>query len=229
MGIDIVNPIGGNACVVYCILHGRCCTTSISWGQGHVIGVATHTKAQKLGVYSSSARFRRLILFEHDNTCAITQHEAVSVFVPGARSRLRIIVALGQRTGGGKATQTDRGCSHFSSAHQHSIGITCGFIDDLNGSDGHSARLEVAVDPGLDSAWEGLLTRLRVTASSWVGDAVETVQVTSAEREWRPGEELRVSTQLETTQGDAAIALIIEELTTSRWLATFSECEPPLD
>ncbi len=109
-----------------------------------------------------------------------------------------------------------------------SLEVSCSFIGD-GGSASRPARLDVIVDPGLGPAWAGVQTRLRATASSWIDDSVATAQSTGEELEWQPGDELRVSVELEATEGDAEIAVVLEELTTSRWLATFAVCEPPVD
>ncbi len=100
---------------------------------------------------------------------------------------------------------------------------TCTMIDSDDVE--RRARLSVAVDPDLGEAWEGTQARLRVTASSWVDDTIRTVSVTGPEETWHPGRILLVTTDLETTPGDAEIALVIEEMETARWLTLFLECE----
>ena len=109
-----------------------------------------------------------------------------------------------------------------------SLEVSCSFLG-RGDSAKRPARLDAIVDPGLGTEWEGVRTRLRATAASWVDDSVATAQSIGEEVEWHSGDELRVSVELEATESDAEIAVVLEELTTSRWLATFAVCEPPVD
>lgn len=107
-----------------------------------------------------------------------------------------------------------------------SLRMACSFREGGEGG-GESAKadLEVAIDPGLGVEWEGVMTQIRVTLSSWAVDGIQTVQRMSTEEEWRPGHEFVLHVELEASEQEPLIALAVEEMTTERWFATLLRCD----
>ena len=91
MRIEVLHLIGIDAGIFQG--HGHGAARAIHVGRGHVEGIAGHAKTDNFGVNPGAARLGVFVLFEHQHTAALAQHKAVTVLVPGARSRLGVFIA----------------------------------------------------------------------------------------------------------------------------------------
>ncbi|MNI76387.1 hypothetical protein D3C73_1326130 [compost metagenome] len=62
-----------------------------------------------------------LVLFQYHHTCAVAQHKTVTLFVPRAACRLRVIITRRQRTCCAKTTHTQRCTGFFSTTRNHRV------------------------------------------------------------------------------------------------------------
>ncbi len=53
----------------------------VSGGEVHVLSVAAYTETDSFRIDFRAVLFSVLILFQHDNACAVAQHEAVAIFI----------------------------------------------------------------------------------------------------------------------------------------------------
>ena len=96
-----------------------------------MVSIAAHAEANDLGVDFGAAFFGMLVLFQHHHTRAVSQHEAVTIFIPRTARRLRVVIARGERTRRAEAAHAKRGAGFFRAACHHRIGIAIG--DDARG------------------------------------------------------------------------------------------------
>ncbi len=73
-----------------------------------MIGIAVHAEADQLGVNAGAAPPGVFVFFQHQHAGAVAQHEAVTLGVPRAAGRRRVVVARRQRLGRRKATNAGR-------------------------------------------------------------------------------------------------------------------------
>ena len=106
--------------------------TSLGLGAGNYIRNVLNRalgedKAQSvLSRISPSSTDRPIEILDWMDARAITEHEPVSVRVPGTRGPLRVVVACGQGTCGSEAANTHRGGGHLGATNQHRVDIACG-------------------------------------------------------------------------------------------------------
>ena len=86
-------------------------------------GIGTHAKACQLRVNLGAAGLCVLVLFEHQHTSTFAQHKTITVLVPGARSRLGVVVARRERTHGSKAANTQRRYGGFRATSHDDVSI----------------------------------------------------------------------------------------------------------
>ena len=91
MGIEVIDLISVDTRIAHRTDHGSARTIHI--GSGHVPCVSAHAKATDFSVNLGTARLGVFVLFQHHDTSAFAEHKTVTVFVPGARGRLRVIIA----------------------------------------------------------------------------------------------------------------------------------------
>ena len=58
-----------------------------------MISIAAHTKADEFSVNFRTAFFRVFVLFKYQHTGTIAQYETITLFIPRAARRLRVIIA----------------------------------------------------------------------------------------------------------------------------------------
>ena len=88
-----------------------------------MVRVAAHPEADELRVDPGAARLRMLVFLDHDAACAVAQHEAVAVAVPGPARLRRRVVALRQRAGRAESGETDRRAAILGTARHHHVGV----------------------------------------------------------------------------------------------------------
>ena len=94
-----------------------------------------------------------------------------------------------------------------------------------SGGDRGSADVEIALDPGLGESWSGVAARLRLAVASRLDGTWSTVLATSPAMVWEPGAVLGASATVELPVDEPDIAVVVEEMTTGRWFASFVACE----
>ncbi len=91
-----------------------------------MVRIAAHTKTNDLCVDFRAAFFRMLVLFQHDHTRAVAQHEAITLFIPRTACRLRVVIAGGQRARSAKAAYAQRRTRLLCATGNHRVGIAIG-------------------------------------------------------------------------------------------------------
>ena len=104
VGIEVLHLVGIDLRIRQGTAHGAAWAVHV--GCCHMTGVCASSIANQLGINTSTTRFSVFIFFQHHHTCAFAQHKTVAVTVPRTRRSLRVIIAGGKGSHGGKATQT---------------------------------------------------------------------------------------------------------------------------
>ena len=126
MGIDVIDALHVDTGIPDGVGHGGSGAAAVFRRQGHVVGVPAHAEADYFRVDIGPAGPGGLVFLQHQNPRPVTEYKAVPVPVPGPRGGCRVIVAGGERPGGGKSAQAHRRGGHFRTADQHGIGIALG-------------------------------------------------------------------------------------------------------
>ncbi len=137
--VDVTDLLGGDPGILDGVLHGASTTIAIGGRRCHVIGIATHAKANQLAIDLGTTGLGMFVLFQHQYTGTVTQHETIAILVPWTARLLRFVVAVGERLGCGKAAHPHRGGSLLGTTGDHYVRIAIG--DHPAGhADGMSAR-----------------------------------------------------------------------------------------
>ena len=140
----------------------------------HVERVRTHAEPAQLGVDSRTPASRMLVLLEDHDTGTFAQYKTVAVLVPGARRRVRIVIARGQGARRGEPTHTQRRNSRLGTSGHHHIGVTI-FND--------ATRLADAMQSGGASRCNGEVRALKAEVNgNMPGDHVDD---RSRHEKWR--------------------------------------------
>src|SRR5688500_12065516 len=96
-------------------------------GRRHMVGIAGHSIADKLGVDLGAPRLGPLVFFEHDDAGAFAHHESVAILVVGSTGAFRLIVEV-RRQGArlSKAGDPERAEGILGTAGKHDVRIIHG-------------------------------------------------------------------------------------------------------
>ena len=86
-------------------------------------GVAAHAETGDFGVNGRTAGLGMFVLFQHHHASTVAEHETITLLVPGAAGRCRVVVTGGQGTRGGKATQAGGAGGHLGTTGNHHVGV----------------------------------------------------------------------------------------------------------
>ena len=91
-----------------------------------MVGIATHAKTDQLGINLGATGLGVFELFQHQHPGAITQHETVAIFIPRTAGLGGLVVAVGERLGGGKTAHPHRGGCLLGTTGHHHVRIAVG-------------------------------------------------------------------------------------------------------
>mmetsp|Transcript_52269 Transcript_52269/g.87215 ORF Transcript_52269/g.87215 Transcript_52269/m.87215 type:complete len:439 (+) Transcript_52269:970-2286(+) len=120
MGVDVIHLIFLNACILNGHLHAAGHSHPIIPGHGHMVGITIDGATKIFSNDRCTTCLGMLLRLQHQNSCPLPHDEPIARLIPGARSRLKVVVILGQSPAGHEPTQAHRAdgglctsCNHY--------------------------------------------------------------------------------------------------------------------
>ncbi len=122
VGVHVAHFRGIDAGVAEGIAHGQGRPGAVLGGRGHVVGVVAEAKTGHFTVDGGATGLGAFVFLQHHGAGAVGQHETVAVLVPGPAGALGIVVAGGERPGGGETAHAQGRGALLGAAGDHHVG-----------------------------------------------------------------------------------------------------------